>query len=615
MKEKVLVVTGCYFAVGLLWVILTDRLIPEGRQEPVLQTLKGCLFVGGTAVLLYFALQQGLGTSQMQRRNKEKADLLYETVFDNVTDFVFIARIPEKDDQLRFFEWNKKALEWLGEKGIKSDLTFQELSSEEWQEEALRQQHRILEHKQLTFDWEIADYSGRVLPVKVQTTMTGFGDNRTIIAAFKDVSAYREAVHNIYELSYYDKITQLPNENFFIKHLQEMDSKQNRMVMALSFHHFRRISETMGMDTENTAAALAAAKLQSVIGPGEALARKSNHEFLLLFFRRENDAEQAVNALLRAFEQPIEVSGREIFVSFTAGIALDTDGRKQPEFLLQQADIAFSHAERSNQRYGFYRPGIEQEARIQYELENDLHFSIERGELFVMYQPFVYGSEGATKGMEALLRWKHPVHGMIPPSTFIPMAEENGLIHQLGRWVLEEVCREAGPVLKRNRSWTAAVNLSSRQLEHSGFIEELPGIVHAYGVEPDQLELEITERTMMQPERMLPVLNRLKAYGFRLSLDDFGTGYSSLSQLKELPVDTLKIDRSFIEDMNETQKNAAIVQTIIHAARNLNMKVVAEGIEEAEQAQELLEMACFYFQGYYFSVPKTIQEFPWSREA
>ncbi|MFD2705123.1 putative bifunctional diguanylate cyclase/phosphodiesterase [Salibacterium lacus] len=612
MRKKALSITVFYFAAGMLWVVLSDRLLPE---ETGMQTLKGSMFVGGTAVLLYFVLQQHLAASRMHREDKEKADLMYEAVFDNVTDFLFIAFLPEKDAPLRFHEWNKRASEWLGKKGARPYLTFQELSSGTWKEEALMQENQILDNKQLTFDWEITDESDRVLPVRVKTTKTGFADSRVIIAAFKDVSAYQEAVHNIYELSYYDKTTQLPNEAFFVRHLQEMDAEQNRVVIAVTFHHFRRISETMGMDTEHRAAAAAAAKLQSILEEQEALARKNNHEFLMLLLREKNSTEQIVHALDRAFEQPVKINGRDIFVSFTAGIAQDEDGSKKAELLLQQADIAYSHAERSNQQYGVYRPGIEQEARKKYEIENDLYFAMERGELFVMYQPFVYGNKGETKGMEALLRWKHPVHGMIPPSTFIPMAEENGLIHQLGWWVLKEVCREAGPVLKRHRNWTAAVNLSSRQLEHSGFIKELPDLVHAYEIAPHQLELEITERTMMHPDRMLPVLKRLKEYGFRLSLDDFGTGYSSLSQLKELPVDTLKIDRSFIEDMNEKQKNAAIVKTIIHAAGNLNMKVVAEGIEKAEQARELLAMDCFYFQGYYFSVPKTIQEFSWSREA
>ncbi|SFL52857.1 putative bifunctional diguanylate cyclase/phosphodiesterase [Salibacterium qingdaonense] len=612
MRKKALFITGFYFAAGLLWIVMSDRLLPG---ETALQTLKGCLFVGAAAMLLYFVLQNRLAANQRHREDKEKADLMYEAVFDNVTDFLFIAHLPEKNAPLRFHKWNKRASEWLGEKGVRPYLTFQELSSRTWEKEALLQQHRILDNKQLTFDWEITDDSARELPVRVKTTKTGFSDSQVIIAAFKDVSAYQEAVHNIYELSYYDRATQLPNKDFFVRHLQEMDTRQNRMVIAISFHHFRRISETMGVDTEHRAAAATAAKLQSVIGEQEALARKNNHEFLMLLLPEKNSTEQIVHALDRAFEKPVKINGREIFVSFTAGITQDEDGSRKADLLLQQADIAYSHAERSNQRYGVYRPGIEQEARKKYELENDLYFAVERGELFVMYQPFVYGNKSEIKGMEALLRWRHPVHGMIPPSTFIPMAEENGLIHQLGWWVLKEVCREAGPVLKRHRNWTAAVNLSSRQLEHSGFIKKLPDLVHAYEIAPHQLELEITERTMMQPDRMLPVLKRLKEYGFRLSLDDFGTGYSSLSQLKELPVDTLKIDRSFIEDMNEKQKNAAIVKTIIHAAGNLNMKVVAEGIEKAEQAQELLAMDCFYFQGYYFSVPKTIQEFSWSREA
>ncbi|MGY4689455.1 putative bifunctional diguanylate cyclase/phosphodiesterase [Salibacterium sp. K-3] len=614
MRRKTLAVTGIYLMAGMLWILLSDQLLPADA-EPLLQTLKGFLFVGVTSVLLYAAMEKWAVNNRLHQEKAEKADLMYKAVFDNVNDFLFIAPLPAEHDPLHFYDWNRKASEWLGEKGKERRLSLQDLSSEAWKESACTQQRRIQEHDQLTFDWEIKDQSGRVLPVKVQTTKAVLADKQVIIAAVKDISAYQEAVHNIYELSYYDKRTQLPNEDFFLRYLWEMHTNQNRVVISLSFHHFRRINETMGIEMENSAAAAAAGRIQSVIGSQEALAQKTNHEFLLLLLRQKDEAEQVINTLIRVFEQPINIKGRDIFLSFTAGIALDEQGTKKGTTLLQQADIAFSHAERTSRQYDFYRPGIEKEARKIYEMENDLHHAIERRELFVMYQPFVYGSEGATKGMEALLRWRHPIYGLIPPSTFIPIAEENGLIEQLGWWVLQEVCREAGPVLNRHQDWTAAVNLSSRQLDYPEFTEKLCNIVQAYDIAPQQLELEITERTMIQPERMLPVLRRLKDAGFRLSLDDFGTGYSSLSQLKELPVDTLKIDRSFIEDMNEKQANAAIVKTIIHAADNLNMKVVAEGIEEEAQARELLAMDCYYFQGYYFSIPKTIKEFPWGREA
>ncbi|MFZ4450507.1 putative bifunctional diguanylate cyclase/phosphodiesterase [Salibacterium aidingense] len=616
MRSSAFIITTGYLLIGILWILFSDLLVAVWTEEQAVSaahTYKGLFFVGMTSLLLYITVNKFTKRERVQPKETQEADQLYKAVFDNTDDFVFIAPVPAKPEPLRFLKWNQSVHNRIG---CPADgFTLVDLSSDRYKEEAGEQEIQIHENKHVTFDWEFSGRNGEVIPVEVQSTQASISGETMIIAGARDVSAYNEAVASIHQLSYFDRKTRLPNYDFFLRRLQQVPVTQPRSVITLNFNRFRRIHETMGAETTDEVLTGIAQKLKLVVSEEEDIARKTKDEFLLLVRKSEEEAGELIEKLRHIFQRPLKINHEELFLSFTAGIAWDGKGDTDPEVLVQQADIAFSHAKRKGWAYEVYRPGIEQEARMIYTIENDLHHALARQEMFLMYQPFVYGNEGATKGMEALLRWKHSSKGLISPSTFIPIAEENGLIHQLGRWVLHQVCREIGPVLQRHPDWTAAVNLSSQQLEDPQFVDELYEIVQAYEVAPSQLELEITERTTMQPDVMLPVLRRLKEFGFRLSLDDFGTGYSSLSQLKELPVDTLKIDRSFIDDMNDKDANLAIIKTIIDAAENLNMKVIAEGIEEEEQARELLALQCFYFQGYYYSIPKTMQEFTWGREA
>ncbi|RSL29372.1 GGDEF domain-containing protein [Salibacterium salarium] len=619
MQNNALMITGAYFLVGFLWIIFSDRAVSVWNNKvdmtSMTQTYKGWFFITGTSLLLYITVNTLMKREKRQEQKKQESDQMYKTVFDNVNDLVFLAPVPEQGNPLTFNEGNKSARSKLfRSESTWGHFTLADISTKALKEKAEEQEILIRQRDYYTFKWELVATDGTIIPVDIQTTKASIFGKQMILAVARDMSAYKQAVQDIHDLSYYDRITHLPNYNSFLRHLQQMDSKERRFVLVLNINRFRRINETLGLETGDKVLAVIACRLQRTIGTHENLARKTNDEFLVMSkFSEEKEARELIEKLRRVFQRPVRIGQEELFFSFTVGAAWDETGEKEAKELVQQADIAFSHAKRKGWLYSVYHAGVEKEARTTYMIENDLYHSLARQEMFLMYQPFVYGGEGKTIGMEALLRWNHSSKGLISPSTFIPMAEDNGFIHTLGNWVLQQVCKEIGPVLDEHPTWTVAVNISSQQLEEENFIDGLQEIVQLNGVAPHQLELEITERTTMHPDVILPILQKLKELGFRISLDDFGTGYSSLSQLKELPVDTLKIDRSFIDDINHKKTNLAIVKTIIDAAENLNMKVIAEGIEKEEQARELLMLQCCYFQGYYYSIPKKIDEFSWGR--
>ena len=304
--------------------------------------------------------------------------------------------------------------------------------------------------------------------------------------------------------------------------------------------------------------------------------------------------------------RPFSQGGREWFISASIGIAVGDAGRVTPEELLREAEIAMVRAkEDPTRRLLLFEPTMSAAMLERIDLENDLRAALERGELRAHYQPIVDLHDGRIVGFEALVRWQHPTRGLIPPLSFIPMAEETGLIAPLGRWVLETACRQA--VAWRGRTPGAplvmSVNLSARQFVQSDLVEEVAGILTMTGMEPGELELEITESVLMdQSEGGIRTLRSLRELGVRLVLDDFGTGYSSLSYLKNLPLDTIKIDRSFVVGLDGVA-DRSIVEAVLALAHGLGIGVVAEGIETETQRAQLIALGCDLGQGYLFSRP------------
>jgi predicted signal transduction protein with EAL and GGDEF domain len=346
----------------------------------------------------------------------------------------------------------------------------------------------------------------------------------------------------------------------------------------------------------------------------DTISRQGGDEFVILLHEVTHAQDAAVSAdkVLLALSAPHNIDGHDLHVTASIGIATYPADGTDAETLLQNADFAMYHAKDSGRNnYQFFKPDMTVRAVERQSVEDGLRHAIERQEFALHYQPKMNLKTGAIVGVEALIRWRHPERGLVPPAQFIPIAEECGFIVPIGRWVLREACRQA-------RAWQdgglppmpIAINISAVELRAKDFVAGVRATLKETGLEPRYLELELTETFLMQDsDSTADVLHALKDVGVRLALDDFGTGYSSLSYLKRFPIDTLKIDRSFVRDLTTDADDASIVSAVISMGNSLHMRVVAEGVETREQLAFLQAQNCPYGQGYHFSRPVVAREF------
>jgi EAL domain-containing protein (putative c-di-GMP-specific phosphodiesterase class I) len=355
-----------------------------------------------------------------------------------------------------------------------------------------------------------------------------------------------------------------------------------------------------------------AKRLRHCVRPADKVARLGGDEFTILLdgLRDEAEAIEIAERIQRQVSQPFVLSGFETFTTASIGISFSNIGYERAEDFLRDADTAMYQAKfLGKARHVIFDRGMHAHAVNLLQLETDLRRAIDRSEFFIEYQPIVSFETGRLTGFEALVRWQHPERGLIPPDKFIAVAEETGCIISIGRWVLFEACRQMQEWSERypmRQPLYVSVNLSSKQFSQPNLLEEIVQTLKATRLDPRSLKLEITESIVMENIEMANgMLEQIRALGVELSIDDFGTGYSSLSYLHRLPIDTLKIDRSFVTRMNEFNENKEIVRTIIMLAQNLGKSVVAEGVETKEQVEALRELRCHSGQGYLFSAPLT----------
>ncbi len=423
----------------------------------------------------------------------------------------------------------------------------------------------------------------------------------------------RNANEKLAYLAQFDALTGLPNRTLFRDLLAQSIARAGRnetmvAVLVLNLDSFKLVNNSHGFSTGDRLLVQVAQRLMTCVRAGDVVCRMTGDEFgvILTDLAKIEDAAQIVQQVLNTLSLPFEFSGGETFLSASAGISLYDSDSDEADELIRNAEIAMYRAkEQGRNHYQFYAPQMNQRMLERMQLRSKLRRAIERDEFRLEFQPKVSRDRGRICGAEALLRWDHPERGPVPPGEFIPVLEETGLILPVGLWVLESACAQL-------RQWQQAglevppiaINLSARQFLQEDLDVRMRDIMAAHGVLPDQIELEITESKLMQdPRQSARILKKLKQLGVLLSVDDFGTGYSSLAYLKQFPLDALKIDRSFISDITQSQDDAAIALAIIDLAHNLGLKVVAEGVEKEAQVRFLVRHGCDVLQGFHFSRP------------
>jgi diguanylate cyclase (GGDEF)-like protein len=426
----------------------------------------------------------------------------------------------------------------------------------------------------------------------------------------------QESKDHFRHAAFHDALTNLPNRALLAENLKFVIERARQhedyqfAVLFLDLDRFKNVNDSLGHSIGDQLLITMARRLESCIRDVDMVARLGGDEFAILLDGIPSQAEATTMArrIQEKLQSPFNLSGHEVFTTTSIGIALSSTGYDHPENMLRDADTAMYRAKAQGKAcYEVFDKGMHTHAVYVLQMENDLRRAIDRDELRVYYQPIVALENGQLAGFEALIRWQHPERGFINPADFIPLAEDTGLIVPLGLWILKRACQQLcqwqwqSPA---NRNLFMSVNLSGKQVAEPELVGQIQQILDETNVDAKFLKLEITESAVMENAEMAAgLLNRLKALGVQLSIDDFGTGYSSLSYLHRFPVNTLKIDRSFVGRIGEASENIEIVRTVISLAENMGMEVVAEGVETLSQLTQLRKLKCQFGQGYLFSRP------------
>ena len=433
----------------------------------------------------------------------------------------------------------------------------------------------------------------------------------------EDITERKAADDRLHLLAYYDRVTGLPNRALFEERLrQALENARLRnghaALLLVELDRFKIINDSLGETFGDRLLQEIAARILAAAGENSTVARVSGAEFAVVLPDPGGPAaaDRGARAVMRAFEKPFSLLGHSLNVSCNIGISLYPKDGTAVDSLLKRADVAmYSAREHGSNELCFFTEEMNDRIRQRLMLENDLRLALERKELFLVYQPQVDIRTGEIRGLEALLRWRHPQLGLIPPNDFIGLAESTGLIVPIGEWVLRNACSQA-------RQWQMAglasvpmaVNVSAIQFRHQGFGDLIRSVLEETGLEGKYLELELTEGILLTNEDvMMGMTHELRAMGVKLTIDDFGTGYSSLGYLRQFKVNRLKIDRSFVQDVPTNADDAAIATAIIQMAKALNLEVLAEGVENESQLAFLRSQHCYEIQGYYYSRPVTVE--------
>lgn len=437
------------------------------------------------------------------------------------------------------------------------------------------------------------------------------------VGALQDISFIKQSQKQMEQLAYFDSLTGLANRSYFRNQLRKALAMSQRgyysfALLYFDLDEFKLINDTLGHDAGDELLIEVAKRLTSRLREDDTIARLGGDEFAVILndIKNKLHAGQIAASLQEAFQDPVKLGTHTVAISASIGITIAPEDAVDEELLLKHADLAMYEAKaKGKNTYRFFSQALNDAANERLLIENQLREAIREQQFILFYQPKIDLRTETLVGYEALIRWLRSDNTLIPPARFIAVAESTGLIVQIGEWIILEACRFLARQQSRGYDVSVSINLSARQFHDNNLPAMIERIIKRTGVEPDALVFEITESMLMgDTDAAIKQLNQLKRLGVSLSIDDFGTGYSSLSYLKRFPVDELKIDRSFVKDIPEDQNDMDIVAAIIAMAQKMQLRVVAEGVESAEQAEFLKQNACYLVQGYYFSMPLAEQE-------
>jgi diguanylate cyclase (GGDEF)-like protein/PAS domain S-box-containing protein len=448
-----------------------------------------------------------------------------------------------------------------------------------------------------------------VIHMEVHGAKTIYKEKPAVIGTLIDITSRKKAEATIEYMAYHDSLTGLFNRNHIYKQLRsklEDESVNSLAVIFFDLDRFKQVNDSLGHRIGDSLLKLVSKRLKEQVFTNADFARNGGDEFIVFLPNvTQQEVEKVADLVLHSFVIPFEIDQYELYITPSIGISLYPEDGQDVDTLIKKADSAMYQAKRGGKNnYQFYSSNKVDHTYERLEIETDLRKALEQNEFELYYQPKLHLGTGQITGVEALIRWKHPEKGLISPAQFIPLAEETGLIIPIGEWTLRHACLQ-------NKAWqedgispiVMSVNLSVRQLYQPNLVEMIRNVLIETELDPRYLELEITESMLMDTEHCLKILRELKGLGLKISLDDFGTGYSSLHYLKDIPINKLKIDQSFVRNCTEDANDAAIVKTIIGMAHQLNLEVVAEGVETQKHLAFLQHNLCNEAQGYLFSKP------------
>ncbi|WP_227396037.1 bifunctional diguanylate cyclase/phosphodiesterase [Jeotgalibacillus aurantiacus] len=457
---------------------------------------------------------------------------------------------------------------------------------------------------------KFAKKDGAVFDVEYVSTPIQNGDHHNgVVVTFRDVTERKQMEKRIHNQAYYDLITRLPNRTYLVQKIKNalkyIDPVKHRLaVMFLDLDRFKLINDSYGHTIGDRVLCEVAERFQTLVTDRITVGRLGGDEFIVLVeeVERPEELDEIAAQFLHVLKDPIHIGKHELFTGASLGISMYPDDAQNEDDLIRNADTAMYVAKEQGGTYHYFTRMLMEKNIERSNLLNALYQAVERNEMKVYYQPKVDYENKQITGVEALLRWTHPELGKVPPDKFIPLAEETGMILKIGEWVLRESLRQLRKWHDLGHNITMAVNFSIRQIQHPRVVQMVKSMLEEEHLEPKYLEIELTEHTLIQAHD-IEKLHELKALGISLSLDDFGTGYSSLRYIKDFPIDCIKIDRSFVENMIQIPHIAALNSTIIHMAKRLDYRVIAEGVETKEQIDRLMQEGCHCMQGFYFSRP------------